>query len=458
MSTSDHPTPPRSRSRIVRGSVVLGVILLPWVYLALLARQVLPGPLDRIDFLLGGTLVLSYVGLWAFAIVTSRTPRSMGLRAFGTTFTVVVILLVLELPAVFKWVHWTLVFRSLSKEGEDYQTAYVLDRELSYRRIPGLSWTGRPPSDIEDAYGLPRSLEEPITFTYDRWGYRNAEEMPQADVVLIGDSYVEGWYVSDEQTVASQLAMRIDRPVANLGIAGYGTIQEQHVLQGDALRRSPEVVAWFFFEGNDLYDDQVFESYLDSDPWTEDQETPHPEGLAQDHGWRKRSFLTNAFRWMRRWSHPLVPNRAPYWAHFRHPGGSLEQVYFFDYGSVPWTAYEEDRWARARESIETGIASAREEGIDVILVYVPTKYRVYRDVIEVPPGSPLEHWDVWTELPQYFRDLCASESVPCLDLTARFQRAVREGEWVYAPADTHWAPAGHAIAAEELQRVLRTLE
>lgn len=446
------------RHRIFWGCVVLVAIMVPWIYLSLLAHDVLPGPIEGIDFLFGVMLVLSYVGLWGFVIVISRTPGLMGLRAFGTTFTVVVILLMLELPAMFKWVHWTLVFRSLSGEGADYQTAYVLDRELSFRRIPGLHWTGRPASDIEEAYGLPRSLKEPITFTYDRWGYRNATEMAQADIVLIGDSYVEGWYVSDEQTVASQLTTRLSRPVANLGIAGYGTIQEQHVLQGDAWNRRPQVIAWFFFEGNDLYDDQVHENYLVGEPPKEEEQTPHPEGLARNHGWEKRSFFHNAFRWIRRWSHPLVPNRAPYWAYWQNPGGSLERVYFFDYGSVPWTEYEESRWARARASFEMGLAFAREQGIEVILVYVPTKYRVYRDVIEVPPGSPLEHWDVWTMLPKQFRNLCTSVSIPCIDLTDRFQQAIREGKRVYAPTDTHWSAEGHAIVADELERVLRTLE
>ena len=34
--------------------------------------------------------------------------------------------------------------------------------------------------------------------------------MDQADVVLIGDLYVEGWYVSDDQTVATRKAKYSD--------------------------------------------------------------------------------------------------------------------------------------------------------------------------------------------------------------------------------------------------------
>lgn len=93
---------------------------------------------------------------------------------------------------------------------------------------------------------MPASQRQPLVFTYDRWGYRNAEDLDQADVVLIGDSYVEGWYVSDEHTTARRLQEQLNQPVANLGIAGYGTMQELRVLQRDAMRFHPKVVIWFF--------------------------------------------------------------------------------------------------------------------------------------------------------------------------------------------------------------------
>lgn len=32
-----------------------------------------------------------------------------------------------------------------------------------------------------------------LSFTYDKWGYRNPVNLHHADVALIGDSFVEGW-------------------------------------------------------------------------------------------------------------------------------------------------------------------------------------------------------------------------------------------------------------------------
>jgi hypothetical protein len=445
------------RRRVAWGVILAAGTLVPWIVAMLVARELLPGSIVLTNQIFAVALITTYVGVWAVAIVVSRNSRVMGLRAAATTLTMVAVLLILELPAGLKWVHWTIVFRSWLGEGVDYGTAYVLDKELGFRRIPNLRWTARPTSDIEQAYGLPRSLRHTITFTYDRWGYRNPTELQRADVVLIGDSYVEGWYVSDEQTVASRLAARLGRPVANLGVAGYGTMQELRVLQGDALRRSPRVVVWFFFEGNDLYDDQHFENTLLATAPRAEDGTPHPEGFARDHGWARRSFVLNAFRLIRRVSHPVVPNRAPYWALLSRPGESAERIYFFDYAGVPWTEFEEERWGKAKISFEKGIGLARDHGIALLLVYIPIKFRVYREVIQLPLGSPLHQWNAWAALPGKFSEFCAAASVACLNLTDPFQRAVRDGVAVYPLTDTHLSPEGNALAAEEIDARIRKL-
>jgi hypothetical protein len=279
--------------------------------------------------------------------------------------------------------------------------------------------------------------------------------MEHADVVLLGDSYVEGWYVSDQETVAARLSARLGRPVANLGVAGYGTLQELRVLEGDALRRRPEVIAWFFFEGNDLYNDHEFENALLAGPPSQEDATPRADGLTRDHGWDQRSFVLNAFRRIRRFSHPLVSNRAPYWAHLPRPGGRAERVYFFDYAATPWTDYEEERWAIARAAFEEGVAVAREHGIELVFLYVPIKYRVYQDSIEIPAGSPLLRWDVWHLLPVRFQDFCASASVSCVDLTDRLRQGVEHGRLTYPLNDTHWSPEGHAFVAAALEELIR---
>ena len=123
----------------------------------------------------------------------------------------------IEADAALKFIHWRLLFeRSVDV---NFRWSFKLDPDLGWRRLPYDHWTGRPASDLEWAALMPATLSEPISFTYDRWGYRNVSDLEQADIVLIGDSYVEGAYVSDHQTSARRLQAYLGRPVANLGVA-----------------------------------------------------------------------------------------------------------------------------------------------------------------------------------------------------------------------------------------------
>ena len=249
----------RLRKILIMGLLALTVPILLWISVILVAHEYLPGSISFTNGLFGVTLVATYFGCWSLAAVVSHSPRLMFIKAVATTLVVMTSLLILELPAMLKLIDWSIVMQKLSAGRTDYETAFVADKDLAFRRIPNLHWSGRPASDLEKKYLLPRTLATPIAFTYDRWGYRNTTDMERASIVLLGDSFVEGWYVSDEQTVASQLAHRLAQCVANLGVAGYGPMQEFRVLKGDALAKKPKVIAWFFFEGNDLYDDHSFE-------------------------------------------------------------------------------------------------------------------------------------------------------------------------------------------------------
>ncbi len=52
-------------------------------------------------------------------------------------------------------------------------------------------------------------------FSTDRWGYRNPSDIVAPEVVVIGDSYVAGSGLSDEETVSVRLAERLGAPVYN---------------------------------------------------------------------------------------------------------------------------------------------------------------------------------------------------------------------------------------------------
>jgi hypothetical protein len=95
-----------------------------------------------------------------------------------------------------------------------------------------------------------------IEYAADEHGFNNPKGHWQpgaADVVLIGDSFVQGYCVEVEQNIAG--AMRqLGHRVLNLGLLGNGPLAELAVLAewGPIVR--PSHVFWFYWEGNDMGD------------------------------------------------------------------------------------------------------------------------------------------------------------------------------------------------------------
>lgn len=396
----------------------------------------------------------TYAAIWGWAILSARDRRSGFIRFLATTIVLASMLVLVELPAALGVVHWPLLFEKAAGDGTNFLWAYRVDPDLGFGRRPNDRWSGRPPSDLEYGYSMPPSLREPITFTYDERGYRNEQSRERADIVLLGDSYVEGAFVSDEETVARQLEKRLARPVANLGVAGYGTMHELIVLQRDAVKYRPRAAVLFFFEGNDLYDDQEFENAQLAAAPSVDETESDPQGFAANHGWKQRSFTRAVLLRLRRWANPVIASQAPYFGFLQVPGRNREKVYFADYAAVPWSAWLEDRWSRAEATLARALAFGRENGISVLLCFVPIKFRVYGSVTDIPADNPAQTWTTWP-IRDRFAEFCDSNDAACIDLTEPFVRALARGAMPYSAVDSHWSPEGHALVALLLAAELR---
>ena len=431
---------------VFRPASWLGLAVLLWGVLALTARVPARGAIAVTNVLFVALLPLTYLAVLGAVVQASGKPRRAALRAAALTFGVLVTLVILELAAAARLVHWELVFASLRGEPEQY----VADPDLGFRHVPNARRSERARSDIEKAWGLPASRADVITLTYDERGYRNPAALTRAEIVLLGDSYVEGHYVSDDQLVSRLLEARLRRPVANLGVAGYGTAQELVVLERDALPLDPRVAIWFFFEGNDFYNDHEFENVrlaprdVRGTAWT------------PQHRWWRRSFLRSAHAELRLLLYPLVPTHCPDLAVVNVGPHRGQTVLFWPEAAVPWREFERDQWEKAKQVLRQAMTVTRERGVRLLLVYVPIKFRVYRDFIDIPPGGALRDWTLWP-LPDLFAEFCRAEGFACLDLTGVLRDAVRAGGMPHALADSHWSAEGHRLIAERLVETLVSL-
>src|SRR5262249_8501062 len=147
---------------------------------------------------------------------------------------------------------------------------------------------------------------------------------------------------------------------------------------------------WFFFEDNDLYDDESFEAFLSD-------QAAHPSGqptdLASKDPWSRRSFTLSALRLLMRWVVPshFWPGASPHtdFGYLSLPGREDQTIYFLDSSPlIPWSAHEVDCWKRTQKALRQGADLCQKQGIHLLLCYIPTKFRVYRPYVTFPPDSP----------------------------------------------------------------------
>lgn len=292
---------------------------------------------------------------------------------------------------------------------------------------------------------------EEVWYRYDQHGFRNASDLRAADVVVVGDSFVEGWNVHAGELLTARLAELLGVSVANLGQSGYGSQQELEALRRFGLPLSPRACVWVFFEGNDLGDTARYE-------WTR----KHWRTFTQP-SYSERSFVRSAIKALRELPHrnentpwTRQPGEAVRAANLHRSGlcrssrGKSGRLYFWYEGR---RLSEEDREAlrQVGRDLESARRLCAETGAGLLVVFAPSKYRVYRDLCTFAEDAAPARW-VLNDLPRQLGTLLAREAPGAryLDLTPVLRAEAASGRLVYFPYDTHWTAAGHAVAAREI--------
>jgi hypothetical protein len=420
-----------------------------WTATAWLGHRGEPWAIELTDPAFAVALVWTYVAAWGVAVAGSRRRRAMILRFAAVTLSMLLGLLILEAPAVLGLVDYGRLRAAMTGPWSGPEVQFLRDDEFSFRRPANAHWSGRPRSQMAQYFNLPIRASYQQEFSIDSRGFRNPTELDRADIALLGDSYIEGAYVSDEETAAVRLHELTGRAVADLGVSGYGTEQELKVLERYALPLEPRMVAWFFFEGNDLDDDEGFDEMM---AYERGVRTPHPSAPVSVK-WRQlinRSFTKNAFMQARQLSDGLIPNSIDSFGWFHDADGATHRFYFFDfYATRVLGEYELQRLETTKAALRQGADIARRHGITLVAYYIPIKFRVYGDLCTFPAGSPCPNWHPW-DLETRFAAFCHEAGIRFVSLTEPMRRAASAGDVLYAPEDSHWNAAGHAFVAKQL--------
>lgn len=308
------------------------------------------------------------------------------------------------------------------------------DDELLHIHWPHTSWEGEVFGNLA-GLGIPDPPRHAVSVRYDGNGFRNDADATEADVVVIGDSFVEGAIVPLQQTLPRRLAHLLEKTTVNLGQAAYGPQQELVVLERYAKPLKPQLVIWCVFGGNDLNDVTLYEEARAS--------SSHPYQRATV---ARRSLTRNAIL---RLSQLTLPQDGPKDDPLARSGMLPTGRVWFSRATAPWTPHQ---WQVLTETLlkakETCAGLGR-----LVVVYVPRKFTVYGDLL-TDKGATVATW-TRTPLPETMAEWCRERGLSFCDLTPALRRATIAGVQTYHPDDTHWNAEGHRVAAEAIAGFLK---
>ncbi len=189
------------------------------------------------------------------------------------------------------------------------------------------------------------------------------------------------------------------------------------------------LVLQFVFEGNDLIDSAVWRGEASARAFT---------------GYASTSFVRNAVVGLQRLTQPL-----PAWLPLR-TGRLAGREYLFHWLSQSFQGLEGEL-APLCESLESLRSQVEARGARLMVVLIPTKYRVLGAHCSFPEASdlntPATHLG---PLPEHLSLWAQRTKTDYLDLTAALEQAAISGAVPWFEADTHWNAAGHAEVAKAL--------
>jgi acetyltransferase AlgX (SGNH hydrolase-like protein) len=453
---------PTAAGRALRIALAaLCVVTLGWV-----VRRMLVPPTSACIVCLGSVsavatgLLAAYLLLWAIYFTLSYSPaRAKVANCLLATLAVTFIVGVLEIPAVLHLVDYRIV---LSPRDSVLYTVKAwanprnqLDPELLYLHRPHQRFTGTTLGDLVTTFGLPADHRYAVDIQYDGHGFRNNVDLTRASIIVVGDSFVESPLVPQNELLTTRLAEELGVPVANLGQIGYSPQQELIVLRRFGIGLQPKVAVWMFFEGNDLLD---FERYARSiRKW--------PQESFEIHRFPNRSFTKNAliaFVGLVQQTPPAASYRQRTCRLPQRRDGESQTLYFgfgngppSGFGAGPLSSDDLNNLDGAEAVFREAHDLAEQHGIQLVFVYVPTKYRVYRDLCTFPADSYAAGWEL-NDLPKRLQSWNAAHDIPFVDLTPALQAAAARGDVVFFPDDGHWNAAGNAVGAETIAAFLRS--
>ena len=344
-------------------------------------------------------------------------------------------------------------------------------REPLLRFDPALGWS-KPPG----AEALLQRAEYRTRLRINSQGLRGPErpfEKPAGvrRVLLLGDSFAEGYTVAEPATVGDVLEGLLragggEWEVVNGGTHGWSTDQEYLFWREQGVRYRPDHVFLLFY-----YNDLAGNVNEEGKPWFDleggalhlrNSPVPRPpEGEAR--GDRAKPFRVHP--WRGSMALRLIGNRTSAGSPGLHrllaraglvepddPGPLPAELLPF---SAVHRKEADEMWARTTALLEALAREVEAAGARLRIVYVPARFEVNERAWRLtqqryrlgPRWKP-------ARVAERLHAECADRGLALLDLRDALRPQENSDQPAYLPRDGHWTESGHRAAARALARAL----
>lgn len=288
-------------------------------------------------------------------------------------------------------------------------------------------------------------------------------------IVIIGDSYIEAFAASYEETLGHQLEESLRAKGRNveviaLGVSNFGTAQEILLLEREGLRYQPDLVV-LAFAHNDPTDnyrklsrdtDRPYfrlkaDGSLERLPYHMRSKTRGPVRDWMRRNLRIFTFFPRHVRDSLRVIRGKVGKASPWGTH-----GPLESYQFYASTATP---EGKEAWAVTLELIKEFRRLTEAAGARFVLMDIPFRYQVteaeWEILLERYPERRRERDDFANPEPQeILGELCRKESMRCLFLLPIFRGEGARSVRLFAEKDMHWNGEGNRLVARALEAFL----
>jgi len=285
-------------------------------------------------------------------------------------------------------------------------------------------------------------------------------------VLLLGDSFTEGFSVSLDDGVARALERDLrgagcPAEVVNGGTVGYSTDQEYLFYRDEGASYSPRVVVLLFYYNDILYNargavpggvPKPLFTFTGGTPRVKNYPLPPPPATRPRAPWRG-SVALDLFRERLRDGAPRIYDalaRLRFWSRVRPGEVPIEMQVYDRHPPEP----VEQAWLQTEHLLSLLKKEVASHAAEFVVAYVPSKMEVSRADWELTRGRYRIDESQWDRSLVARRLEAAGKKigVPVLDLTDALW--AEQGRAYFAQGG-HWNARGHAVAAQEIARFLR---